>query len=502
MFFRRQKDNLTDFFPSRKKSRRQKTVGSLVVLFFLVIVLSAAAFFFSGFNRTVKNFLPSGRLIGTELFLFSKLSEILGAEGEKNYLFVFQNNMEMRPTGGFIGSYGLVTIKNGKVDEIFIDDVYNLDKLAEGKLVVPAPWPMQEYNKQKNWYLRDANWSPDWPTSAKQILWFFSEERKAAGLPATKIDGIIAITPDFVADLLEIIGPINLEGIEFSHDNFAMALERFVEFEYYERGLPKSERKDIIGDLTGEIKNRISNFSTRELFDLWVTTKSNLDRKQILIYFFNEDLQKIISDNNWSGEVKSGEGDYLLVIDSNLAALKTDSVMKKSIKYELNNSNVNGDLIAKVAITYRHQGKEIKDLISRYRDYVRVYAPAGAYFLKAYFQEGDKISDLKIPSEVAIGDDLGKKYAGVFLTVEPQKEKTLVFEYRLPENIKENYKKGLYKFCVQKQAGTVGHDLKINLNFNQRISTYESDVKPSYFKGSSISWQTDLMVDREFQIKF
>jgi len=47
-------------------------------------------------------------------------SAILGFEGTRNYLLLFQNNMELRPGGGFIGSYGMLGIENGKIDNFKI----------------------------------------------------------------------------------------------------------------------------------------------------------------------------------------------------------------------------------------------------------------------------------------------------------------------------------------------------------------------------------------------
>jgi hypothetical protein len=433
--------------------------------------------------------------------LFKYLPELAGLNQEKNYLILFQNNMELRPTGGFIGSYGVVTVKNGEILKIQTDDIYNLDKLSKEKLKVPAPWPMTTYNNQKYLFLRDANWSPDWPTSAKEIKWFWDEERKNAGLPVLPLDGIIAITPDFIANFLELTGPIEADGITFDHKNFASELEQAVEFNYAEKGIPMSERKSIIGDLTSELIRRLMALSPRELLDAWLVMKKNINEKQVIVWLSDNVLQAQIAQENWSGEVKASDLDYLYVVDANLGALKTDQVMKRKIKYSVD-YNENGDLISRAEITYQHSGKPVEALISRYRTYTRVYVPENSWFLKAYTQDDKGIFNYTLLKDAAITSELGKKTLGMFLQVDPEKTKTLIVEYRLPESVKKTYQNGLYKLIVQKQPGTAGHGLQIDLKFAQLITAYHAPLLPVSFNGHELIFNSDLQEDREFIVKF
>jgi len=437
----------------------------------------------------------------TALPLLRYLPELAGYGREKNYLVLFQNNMELRPSGGFIGSYGLVTVKDGEVIGLATDDIYNLDKLSKDKLFVPAPWPMTAYNGQKYLFLRDANWSPDWPTDAKQIDWFWQMERANAGLPPIKLDGIIAITPDFIANFLELTGPITADGIVFNHDNFALQLEQAVEFDYAAKGIPLSERKGVIGDLSVEIMDRLLASSPQQLLKLWLVVKNDIEEKQIIAWLADPEMQAYIAQENWAGEVRQTDGDYLFVVDANLAALKTDAVMKREISYGLSR-NAGGDLIGRVEITYHHTGKIVPALISKYRTFTRVYVPADSWFTGAYLQDSAGRTDLELLKDATIGNEAGKRYLGVFLTVEPGASETLIVEYRLPENIKNTYEAGLYKLLVQKQPGTAGHKLLIDLKFDQPIIAYHADNLPSRFLGKNLVFKTDLRTDRDFMVKF
>ncbi len=442
-------------------------------------------------------------ITGTEtaIPILANLPELGAVGGEKKYLLIFQNNMELRPTGGFIGSYGIITVRNGKIVKIKTNDVYNLDRLAEGKLAITAPEPFWRYNNQRNWYLRDANWSPDWPTAAEKILWFFNQEREAAGLTKIDFDGVIALTPDFIANLLEVVGPLEARGVVFQADNFAMDLEQFVEFDYADYGIPVHQRKAIIGELTEKLMKKVYHLPPEKILSFWLAFKNNIDQKQILVYLTAPELQRYFSQKNWSGELQTAVGDYFLAVDSNFASLKTNSVMEKSFSYQLT-ADDSGRLTARLEINYLHQGEYLKDLITEYRNYLRVYVPKESWFLKAGLRQNDHLVELGIPEEVDIKEEFGKKYLGFFFTVKPGREKTVVLEYRLPERIAEQYRRGVYNFCVQKQPGSAGHNLKIVLKFNQRVKSYSSYRPPITAENKILGWQSDLKEDRCYLVNF
>lgn len=432
--------------------------------------------------------------------IFKYLPELVGYNQDRVYLILFQNNMELRPTGGFIGSYGLVTMRDGSIKNIVTDDIYNLDKLSKDKLRISTYWPMEKYMGQKYLFMRDANWSPDWPTSVKQLEWFWDIEREYAGLSPQKLDGVIGITPDFISNFLSLTGPITVDGITFTSENFALELEKQVEFEYEDKGLELHERKQIIGSLTQEIIYRLEKSSAMELLNVWGVMKKNKDQKHILAWFKEEELQKYFSEQNWSGEVKASESDYLMIIDSNLAALKTDQVIERELNYFIG-SDQNNNLVARAEIVYRHAGKPVKHLISKYKTYTRVYLPDDTEIDKVYLQQKNKKRELVIGTDVSVSKELGKTVVGVFFDVDPLSSKTLVLEYRLPKGVSELYFQGKYSLLLQKQAGTPGHKLQIDLRFGKNITACYADFLPLKFLGRHLFFQGDLSRDRLFRIK-
>jgi len=234
---------------------------------------------------------------------------------------------------------------------------------------------------------------------------------------------------------------------------------------------------------------------------LWPLLKRNLDQKHILVYLLDPTIQKNFSDNNWAGSIASVNGDYLWVVDANLAALKTDGVMDKNISYDVY-ENDQGELVGKTVLNYKHTGEYREAMISKYRSYVRIYVPKDSWFISAYTENQSGRNDLEITKDFEVGDDLGRRYGATLFTVDIGQENNLVVEYRLPESVQVAYKNGLYNLFVQKQSGTVGHNLEIDLNFSKSIVAYLSTEKPTNTEGNQINWVTDLVTDRNYIVKF
>lgn len=410
------------------------------------------------------------------------LPQILGYPEPKTYLFLLQNNSELRPTGGFIGTFGIVKLDSGELLTFSTDNIYKLDFAASDyKLAVEPPQPLKKYLGIDRWFLRDANWSPDFPESAEQALWFYNQEIQPhlegargdiwGATVERHVDGIIAITPEIIKDLLDFFGDIEIEGQTFTSDNLVDILEYQVGKAYVERGIPDIQRKEVVGKLATELKNKLFSLPASQWPTVLSILKNNLNEKHILIYDKSPDLQFLIRENNWGGEVLDYEGDYLMVIDANLASLKTDQVMSRKIGYNV--SARGNELIGEVKITYTNRG-EFSWKTTRYRTYTRVYVPRGSELMAAEgMMENDKIKDPgRKKGTVDEAEEFGKAYFGAFISVEPGETRSLSFKYRLPDYIANQYDLGLYKLFVQKQSGTEGHSLTIDLDFDKKIKSW------------------------------
>jgi len=410
--------------------------------------------------------------------LIKLLPALAGYPTNSRFLLILQNNDELRPTGGFIGVYGILEIQNGTITSLKTDDSYHLDMPASltAKWNLDPPIPLKKYLKVEKWYLRDANWSPDWPQSAKKITEIYNGESTAIDQAPDLFTGIIAITPDVVADLIKLVGPITVGGATYNSNNFQPLLQYNVEVAYKDQNISSWDRKNIINGLVGELKTRLFNLPSANWNQLFTVLDNNIGEKNIQIYFFNPIWENLTRTLGASGEVASTNHDFLMAVDSNLGAFKSDVVVKKDLSYNLtvNKTGVQ----ASVKLNYRHEGK-FDWRTTRYRSYTRIYAPLGSKLIALNGVE-------QSTADISISDDpvLNKTIFGFFFTVEPGSSREITLDYRLPETINEDLKTGNYQLLVERQAGQRINSLTVTLNSG---------------RGQVQKWVTDLNTNRVFK---
>ncbi|TAL19754.1 DUF4012 domain-containing protein [Patescibacteria group bacterium] len=432
----------------------------------------------------------------------SVLPELAGYPQSKNYLFFLANNNELRPSAGFLGYYGTLSLADGEIVSLLSDDIYNLDYRAAAKVVRESPEPIARFLGIKKWYLRDANWSPDFAAAGEAALTLYEEEARFAGLPAAKFDGVIVVTPDVAEDLLKILGPIAVSGVTFTADNLTDRLEYQVELAYLETGKPKSERKKILADLLGEVVRRISALPARRAGEIAALLAENLKEKHILFYSRDSALQKFFEQQHWGGRVEDSPGDYLLVADANLGALKTDAVMKRRIDYTLEPAAA-GRFKAIVSVRYENTGN-FTPFTTRYRTYTRFYAPSGSSLVAASGQLlGDKLANPKaLPGPVDVMSESGKAVFGMFTSIEPGESRTLTVEYLLPESFADSIRAGRYSLLVQKQSGAADYPLTLDLRFGKKLGRAAPAEDAKEWGDDRYRLETNLAADRIFEIGF
>ncbi|MFA5248787.1 MAG: DUF4012 domain-containing protein [Patescibacteria group bacterium] len=428
------------------------------------------------------------------MFASRLVPEIFGYPKNSTFLVLFQNSDELRPTGGFLGTYGILETKDGDIARFDTHDIYHMDmplEAANNFKIVP-PEPIKKY-LNKNWYLRDANWSPDWPESAKQILWFYQKE-DALLPPQNKINnfsgnfnGVFAITPDLVTSFLELTGPLTIKDETYSKENFTRLLEYKVEEDFAGQNTSSWERKEIIGDILAEIKIRMFNLPYDKWFYAWQKIDSALERKDLLLYFQDPILEDLAKNLGAAGEVKTVDDDYLLVVDANMAALKTDAAMERTLEYKIEKKS--DGLYAKLKINYQNNG--VRDWrTDDYKSYTRIYAPKGSEFVSASGFSYEKA----ITSE-----DLDKTVFEGFVIVRVGQSVSLNLEYKLPPDLLEKYNQGRYSLYLQKQPGKKVKNVKVDVMASGAIKSYEP-LAGATVNSNNIVWNSDLDTDKEFRV--
>ncbi|KKW37197.1 MAG: hypothetical protein UY81_C0001G0013 [Candidatus Giovannonibacteria bacterium GW2011_GWA2_53_7] len=424
-----------------------------------------------------------------------------------NILLLFLNDNELRPGGGFIGSFGLLKLDAGSIASLTTFDVMTVDgPVTELRTTVP-PVPLSEYLKVPAWFLRDANWSPDFAVSSETALRFFQEELLLAGEnapidPAIRIDAVVGLTTSVAGDLLAVLGDIEVDGERFTSETIADTLENAIEFTFVNRGVTHERRKDIIQKIADVMRERLAQVSLDDWSEIFTMTAIRLQDKHLMFYSPNEDVQRLFVREHWAGTVAERfDGDYLLVVDANLAALKSDPAVRRFISYKI---VLEGEhLVATTEVTYRHL-QPFDPKTTRYRTFTRLYVPDGSELLSI---EGSLANDrLNNPAllsdEPVVEHELGKTVFGAFLSVEPLTTRSLTFRYRLPDRLKEQVLRGGYDLMIQKQPGAQNHALTLDLNFGTKLKQADPSEDHDEWGDTTYRLNTILDQDRVFKVDF
>ncbi|MEX2145168.1 MAG: DUF4012 domain-containing protein [Candidatus Spechtbacterales bacterium] len=396
------------------------------------------------------------------------LLSFLGHQEEKVYMIAFQNSSELRATGGFMGTYGLLYLNKGSIKELNIDGIYNPDGQLSVNIIPPKP--LQYVTP--NFGTRDANWFFDFPLSAEKIMEMFIK----TGGPES--DGVIGITPSIVENLLRLTGPIEMPeyGVTLDANNFLELVQQEVEQDY-DRELNRP--KQILTDLAPILLEKLEK-SDKQIEVLNILFEG-LGYKDIMLYSKDKNVQKFLEEKNWDGGIemaRSSESvinDYLAVVFSNIGGWKTDRYMDTEVD-TVTEIDDNGDIIRTVIISRRHNGGSTpyKWYNRPNYGYMRIYVPEGSELLSAegFSEEPDYINTNYAKERYVIDPMVAqiettlykhnesntdifveseKTVFGNWMLVPAGERKFAQIKYKLPQ--KANLKVMSYNLTIQKQSG-------------------------------------------------
>lgn len=430
------------------------------------------------------------------------IPELAGLGEDRQFLLLFANDTELRPGGGFLGVYGLAVTRDGEIVSMTTEDTYNVDVYAadDGYQVTP-PAPLQKYLGSTKWYFRDGNWSPDFPTTVKDTVQLMRQEMAYGQQPVPEVHGVLMFTPTFIGRLLDLLGPVTVDGQTFTSANIADKLEYEVEVGYVEDAIPLHQRKDIVARVTDTVVDRLLAMPSSQWPELFAVLTNGFAEKEMALWSADAETEATYVDAGWAGEIDPGKtDDVLMVVDANLAALKTDPEVDRTIAYSVKPSGSGYE--ATVAITYDHRGG-FSWKTTRYRTYTRIYAPLGSSLVSSSGAlANDKLLNPALaPGEVTVADELGMTSFGAFTAVEPGHTQTLSFTYRLPDSVAEAINDDLYELHVIKQLGAADHDLQLDLDFGDDVTFAEPAEKSGNWGDNRYTLEEVLDTDKEFTVR-
>ncbi len=401
---------------------------------------------------------------------------LLGMDSPRTYLLLFQNDKELRPTGGFMTGYAIMTVDKAKFNPVLSDDIYNLD--AKYKPSIPAPDPIVKYLKgpyvlNKNLRLRDMNWSPDFPTSMQMVTGALGE------VGVKNIDGIIAVDTQVLDSLLSVIGPIGVPGFgnfstqidpQCNCSQVIHALEQYADVEgpiiwdpitgkILQRPANSDNRKKIIGPLMNSILANAMGQPKEKLAPLFTAAFNSVMEKNVILYLFDSKVQKAVIDFGIGGSIKDYNGDYLHINDANLGGRKSNLYSTEEVAQDIKIA-ADGTVTKTVTITYKNPEKQDGWLNSVLPTWVRVYVPKGSSLTAV-----DGLAEKAEPYE-----ELGKTVFAGYFQLRPEGVAKVTFQYKLPFKVK-----GQYKLFIQKQPGAKDYLYTVGLGKNHQEFYLKTD---------------------------
>jgi hypothetical protein len=375
------------------------------------------------------------------------LPALLGDDVPRRYLILFQNPDEIRPTGGFIGSVGILTLNDGFVSDFEIKDVYEIDGQLMSRFNPPEGFGFIT----NAWGLRDANYHPDFPTSAEAAAWLFEEAGQGT------VDGVVAITSPVLSKLVEAAGgEIKIDRFEkaIPAENLNQLLSLVIESKIDGATTPKKILGEIWLALLPKLTELKSSYVSSLVFD-------SITNKDLQFYSSVPAINSFATALGANHPLSQTTGDYLLVVDTSISGNKSDRYTSNELTHS-STINQDGTVINTLLIRRTHHWEKSdetrlekiakdygltltdsdKNILGRGNniDLIKVFVPEGSTLSTA---EGIPLKDIETKSS------LGKTYFMFTLTTQSSDSREVQLTYTIPQKFT-----GEYTFLPELQAGS------------------------------------------------
>lgn len=415
--------------------------------------------------------------------LLAHTDSLFAKDGEKKYLLMFANNMELRPGGGFIGSFGIIKVKNFSIGDIQIYDVYDADGQLTGH--VEPPLPLKKYLNVPHWFLRDSAFSADFVENYAQAKFFLDRE-----LNERNFNGALLITTSAVQNVLKAFGSIPVSDYNevINAQNFYIKTQYYAEDKFFPGS---TNKKSFLSSLLNSV---LLNLETSNLPTLLQNIKKSFDEKQMVFYTDDGKAQEYFDAQYWSGRIIEPQcssdtnciSDYILPYDANVGVNKANFFVSRSLKLETIFDKY-GTIKHKLQIQFHNDSSADVYPGGTYRNYFQVLLPKNTE-IKNVTQNGVEID------EVEEEQDSYKK-VGVYIVVPPKKTLQIEIEYTLPSQLSPG--KNHYQLVFQKQIGSPNSDLSLDFMLPHTIHITNQNFAP-LVKNNHILYNTNLSADKLF----
>lgn len=424
-------------------------------------------------------------VLDTARVLSTHMQTILANNSTKHYVIFFYNNMELRPGGGFIGSFADVVIENYSLKTFNVYDVYD----ADGKLTthVRPPKPIRDILDQPHWFLRDSNFDPDFPENVKTAEFFLEKE-----LQLKDFDGAIGITTTALTYILEAFDEVYVPDFDdtITAENFYLKTQSQAENEFFPGSIQKKSFLSTVG------RTLMLSAGKASPSKLASGIRQALDEKHIVLHMKNVALQRDIDRLGWNGQVVSPQCiqpgkncivNHILPVEANLGVNKANFFVNKLMKLS---SHIDGEgtISNEFSVAFTNNSSLGIAPGGTYINYFQVYIPVDAR-IKSIDIDGTLVYDYEVTKNGVF------KIAAYLLSVDPGETLIFTLTYDLDKKLLPG--ENIYQIVLQKQIGAFNSDFSLDISFDPHILLVDQNFK-SVAKNHSVFYNSSLSTNKVF----
>jgi hypothetical protein len=401
-----------------------------------------------------------GPLLDTYVQVSAQLPGILGWNGPRRYLVLTQDPAELRPSGGLIGSYGIIAFDRGKITERRFLNVSPLDGKNDYPFVRP-PQELANYllGPTQSWQLADAGWSPDFPTSAQDALRLYTNESGDA-----RIDGVFAITTHTIDELLKVTGPISVPEYNVTIASGETTL-KVLQLTRAPRK-PGEDAKAFLSVFADRLFSTLLALPPARWGDI-IGAAGTFGQEHLLLAWFHDATDEAFTaDGGFGGAIRQDQGDFVYPVDSNVApASKLNAWTTRTMDLSVQIDAV-GNARNTLAVTWANR-VETPDG-APYRAMTNVGGSILGMYFRLLVPERSRIEAVSggglppVTDPAVVEDEAGRTAIGTYLQVPPG-QTSLTYTWTSPYAASVDTAGGTYRLTIQAQPGMLPEPLNLTI---------------------------------------
>lgn len=445
---------------------------------------------------------------------------LLGVDEPTSYLILLGNDAEMRANGGFAGSYAKIVIARSEGDlpagrqarqsiplldrhallamtnlnsEISFQDIYVPNGQIAGLFVKP-PEPIQQAFGHGTWELANADWEPDFPSSAKTLRWFLEKGGEI------NPDILAILNLSTIKRILSLVGSFSVPeySATLTPDNLYLFLQGKAELNFFPGS---TQKKDALTAVGNALAKKIKSLSFIQKLRIAQILYTDFINQNIMVHSTNLSFQSLLEQKKLAGVFQPEAFDTYAMIETNLGANKANAFITRSTTHVIARRSpeatdaaiyTNNSIHHAVTIQFQNSSLEANPnpplhYGGNYIAYLRLYIPENAQNISlSRTPEGTPPLPEESPRQVVLQGDssldstlkisYGLTEIGFWHTTLAGGESTITLSYTLPCDLSLRAERGNltppcpYSLAILKQHGLVSSPQTISL-FGQPLAT-------------------------------